>query len=160
VSATLRLLISAAGALALAACGKADAGSAATSATVTTTAARAVTTTAPAAPPPATPPASTKLPDLLMADQANDRFKTDKASMMSQKVKIKGYYTSYTKQGDQLNVEVTPQPDITSKGPLCIFPGSAKAALDKLKAKTTITVSGTVDGDFFGRPKLSGCKLE
>jgi hypothetical protein len=96
----------------------------------------------------------------MTADQANDRFKTDKASMMNQKVKIKGYFAGYTKQGDQLNVEVTPQTDITSKGPLCIFPSSAKAALDKVKAKSTVTVSGTVEGDFFGRPKLTGCKLE
>lgn len=155
---TFLLLIAAAGALPLAACGKGDAGSAGASTTV------AATTHAPPAPAPAptTPKASgsTKLPDLFTPDQANDRFKTDKASMMNQHVKIKGYYASYTKQGDQLNVEVTQQPDITSKGPLCIFPGSAKAALDKLKAKSTITVSGTVEGDFFGRPKLTGCKLE
>jgi hypothetical protein len=159
---TLRFLISAAGALSLVACSKGDpAPAGTTTATSTTTStAHAVTAVPPAAPTTAKTPASGKLPDLMTADQAIDHFKTDKASMMSQHVKIKGYYTSYTKQGDQLNVEVTPQAEITSKGPLCIFPASAKAALDKVKAKTTITVSGTVDGDFFGRPKLTGCKLE
>lgn len=155
----IRILITAACALPLVACGKGDTGStgATTTTVVATTTARAVTPTTPT---PAKAPAPSKLPDLMTADQALDRFKTDKASMMGQKVKIKGYYASYTKQGEQLNVEVTPQPDIASKGALCIFPGSAKAALDKLKAKSTITVSGTVEGDFFGRPKLTGCKLE
>ncbi|MFT3775592.1 MAG: hypothetical protein QM820_60360 [Minicystis sp.] len=93
-------------------------------------------------------------------DEAMDHFKADKNSMMAKKVKIKGYYFNYTKQGDQLNVEVTGKPDVTSHGPLCIFPGSAKAALDKVKQKSMITVSGTVDGDFFGRPKLKDCALE
>lgn len=159
---TLRFLIPAAAALSLVACSKGDTASAGTTtaAATATTTARAVTPTPPPAPTTAKTPASSKLPDLMTADQAMDRFKTDKASMTSQHVKIKGYFSSYTKQGDQLNVEVTPKDDITSRGPLCIFPGSAKAALDKIKAKTTITVSGTVDGDFFGRPKLTGCKLE
>lgn len=148
--------ISAAAALTLVACGKGDAGAA------TTSTARAA---APAPPPPpaatpAKPAAAAKLPDLMTAEQAGTQFKDNKASMMGQHVKIKGYYQGYTKQGDQLNVGVGPKPDILAKGPLCIFPGSAKAALDKVKEKAMITVSGTVDGDFFGMPKLTGCKLE
>ncbi|APR76527.1 Hypothetical protein A7982_01874 [Minicystis rosea] len=144
------------GAPAIVACGKSDSG---TTTTVTTTQAapapKPVATT-----PPAKPATATKLPDIMTSEQANNQFKADKASMMGQKVKIKGYYMGYTKQGDQLNVDISPQPDVASKGPLCIFPASAKAALDKVSQKSTITASGTVEGDFFGRPKLTGCKLE
>lgn len=141
-------------ALHLIACGKGDSGGA----PAATAAAKPAATT-PAAPAPK-PAAAAKLPDLMTPDEAIAQFKADKGSMMGKKVKIKGYYFDYTKQGDQLNVDVTPKPDVASKGALCIFPGSAKAALDKVKQKSQITVSGTVDGDFFGRPKLKDCKLE
>ncbi|MEP7120686.1 MAG: hypothetical protein ABJE95_07250 [Byssovorax sp.] len=100
------------------------------------------------------------LPDVMTPDDALARFAADKTSMMGKTVKVKGYYFNYTKEGDALNVEVTAKPDISSKGPLCIFPATAKAALDKVKKHDMITVSGTVDGEFFGRPKLKACKLE
>ena len=143
----------------LVACAKDDAGSAAST--------TAAVTSKPAKP---TPPASTqkpaapatpaKVPEVMTPDEAINLWKTDKSSLSGKKVKIKGYYFSYTKQGDQLNVEVTPSADAGSKGTLCIFPASAKAGLDKVKQKSQITVSGTVDGEFFGRPKLKDCKLE
>lgn len=107
----------------------------------------------------ASPPTG-KLPDVMTPDDALARFAADKTSMMGKTVKIKGYYFDYTKQDDVLNVEITPKPDIASKGALCVFPGTAKAALDKVKKHDVITVSGTVDGEFFGRPKLKACKLE
>lgn len=144
-------------ALLLVACGKDDSGGAATTAAAKSPPAK------PAAATPAPKPAATaaaKLPDIMTPDQAINQWKADKSSMMGKKVKIKGYYFNYTKQGDQLNVDVTPQPDAASKGTLCIFPGSAQGALDKVKQKSEITVSGTVDGEFFGRPKLKDCKLE
>jgi hypothetical protein len=108
----------------------------------------------------AKPASGGKLPDVMTPDEAIDRFKANKSSMMGKTVKIKGYYFNYTSQGDQLNVDVTGKPDISAKGTLCIFPSSAKGALDKLKQKSMITVSGTVDGEFFGRPKLKDCKLQ
>ena len=104
--------------------------------------------------------ATGKIPDIMSPDEAISLFQTSKASLMGKTVKIKGYYFDYTKQDDVLNVEITPKPDIASKGALCIFPGSAKAALDKVKKHSVVTVSGTVDGEFFGRPKLKACKLE
>lgn len=126
------------------------------------------TTISPAPKPTGTTPASAvttavptgKIPDILSPDEAISLFQADKTSLMGKTVKIKGYYFDYTKQDDVLNVEITPKPEITSKGALCIFPGSAKAALDKVKKHTVVTVSGTVDGEFFGRPKLKACKLE
>ena len=139
------------------ACNKSDGG---TTTTVMTTKATAT----PAPPKPAAaaakPAGATKLPDVMTSEQAVAQFKADKASMMGQKVKIKGFYMGYTKQGDQLNVDVSPKPDVATSGPLCIFPASAKAVLDKLSQKSSFTVSGTVEGDFFSRPKLTGCKLE
>lgn len=162
VSFLAALLVVASGVIA---CKKSDSGS---SATPTSTA------TAPAAPPepaatpaapaasaaaPATPPAP-KEPDVMTSEQAVAKFKADKASMMGQKVKIKGFYMSHTVQADQINVDISPKPDIGTSGPLCVFPIASKADLAKLHQKSEITVSGTVEGEFFDRPKLTGCKLE
>lgn len=142
----------------LVACGKGDSGSAATTAAVTSTPAKP---TPPASTQkPATPATPAKIPEVMTPDEAINLWKTDKSSLSGKKVKIKGYYFNYTKQDEQLNVEVTPSAEAGSKGTLCIFPASAKAGLDKVKQKSQITVSGTVDGEFFGRPKLKDCKLE
>lgn len=122
--------------------------------------AKAKKASAAAKPAAAKPASGGALPSVMTPDEAIERWKTDKSSMKGKKVKIKGYYFNYTSQGDQLNVDITGKPDISAKGTLCIFPSSAKAALDKVKQKSMITVSGTVDGEFFGRPKMKDCKLE
>jgi len=147
-------VVSIAAALHLVACGKEDSGAAATAGKP------AAKATSPAAKTPAKPATPSKLPDVMTPDEAMSHFKADKASMMGKRVKIKGYYNGHTTQGDQINVDVSPKPEAGSKGPLCIFPGSAKAALDKLKQTSQIVVSGKVDGAFFDRPKLTDCKLE
>lgn len=141
----------------LVACGKDDGGGAATTAAKS---APAKTTPATNTAAPAKPATPAKVPDVMTPDEAINLWKSDKSSLMGKKVKIKGYYSNYTKQGDQLNVDVLPSTDISAKGTLCIFPSSALGGLDKLKQKSQITVSGTVDGEFFGRPKLKDCKLE
>jgi hypothetical protein len=147
------LLIAAA--LCLVACGKSD------STTTTTTTVTVRSTSAPGG---TTTPAKAATPlkpgEVLTPEDAMARFTADKASLMGKRVKIKGYYVDYTKQGDKVNVELDPKPDVMSKGPLCQFPASALGDLDKLKKKTQITASGTVDGEFFGRPLLKDCKLE
>ena len=80
--------------------------------------------------------------------------------MTGKRLRVRGYYLGTTPEGDKLNAQLAPAADIMSKGPLCVFPASAKPALDKLKDKSLFTASGTVTGDFFGRPLLSDCTVE
>src|SRR5262245_52266449 len=67
--------------------------------------------------------------DVLSPDEANAQFKANKSSLMGKRIKIKGYYFSYTEEGDKLNAALTQTTDISSKGPLCVFPSSAKPTL-------------------------------
>jgi hypothetical protein len=139
-------------ALDLAACSKADSHPATTTTTTTAPKPAGATTTSAAT--------NAKLPDVLSAEEAVNQFQANQDSLMGKTVKIKGYYFDYTPENGNFNVEITPKPEITSKGPLCVFPASAKAALDKLKKHTVITASGTVTRAFFNRPMLKDCKLE
>ncbi len=89
----------------------------------------------------------------------NELYMKDKAALSGKQVSVKGVYMGLTKQGEQVNVSLYSDASPAADRVLCVFPSAALPQIEALSQKDEISATGTVDGEFFNKVKLSACGL-